>query len=449
MSTALGLAMQISANTAQLGTAVQDINKRLDQMADSGKKAANDLGVLKNLEIAKAFIAGITAVANGLMKAASGAKQLFNDSREAIDEIGKLSSATGLSVESIQQLQLVAAESGASTDRLAKSVVRLQAEIGVGATDVDKMNKKFEKLGLTYADLGKLSPEQQFERVADAVAAIEDPAERAAAVNQIFGTRGAQEFVNTLALGGDRIRELREEAAELGATIGDDAIRAVETMNDRLGRVAFAFDNIVKSVTTTLAPVVTKLTERLLATIKDLGVQNIGQFIGGALLTFADNFLAGLAFIVDTILAVADQIRKAIDLIPGVDLQTADEKELEALLKRQELAERLNTSTGRSRVSVGRQLQSAGGVLSDADLKRLAELQSGQGGLRESSQQFFAAARDGIKEGLSFLDAQPEADVAGQVAEGTATGNADFVAAVNANTRAQERNAAATVEIPR
>jgi methyl-accepting chemotaxis protein len=121
MSTALGLAMQISANTAQLGTAVQDINKRLDQMADSGKKAANDLGVLKNLEIAKAFIAGITAVATGLVRAASGAKDLFDSSRAAIDEIGKLSARTGIAVETIQQLQLVATESGSSTDALAKA----------------------------------------------------------------------------------------------------------------------------------------------------------------------------------------------------------------------------------------------------------------------------------------------------------------------------------------
>ena len=49
MSTALGLAMQISANTAQLAQAVQDVNKRLDEMGQAGKKAADDLGTLKNI----------------------------------------------------------------------------------------------------------------------------------------------------------------------------------------------------------------------------------------------------------------------------------------------------------------------------------------------------------------------------------------------------------------
>ena len=46
MSTALGLAMQISANTAQLATAVADVNKRLDSMGEAGKKAGDDLGTL-------------------------------------------------------------------------------------------------------------------------------------------------------------------------------------------------------------------------------------------------------------------------------------------------------------------------------------------------------------------------------------------------------------------
>jgi len=442
--------MQISANTAQLGTAVQDINKRLDQMADSGKKASSDLSVLKNIEIAKAFIAGITTVASGLMKAARAAKDLFDGSRQAIDEIGKLSSATGLSVEAIQQLQLVAAESGASTERLAKSFTQLQIEIGKGATDADKMNKKFERLGLTYDELANLSPEDQFEAVADAVAGIEDPAERAAAVNEIFGARGTRELTNTLALGGDRIRELRSEAAELGGTLSRDAVGAVESMNDRLGRVAFAFEKIVQQVTTFLAPAVENFANKILDVIKGLGVQNIGEFIGRALLTFADNFLAGLAFIVDTIISVADNIRKAIDLIPGVDLQTEDERELNQLRARQEAQDRRDSTSGRNRRGSALALDQLGGELSPAERRRLEELESGSGGIRATTAKFFGDLRAGIEDGISLVNAQPDApDVAGSVADGTAAGNAELVAAVDRNTEEQRKNATQTVNIPR
>jgi hypothetical protein len=51
----------------------------------------------------------------------------------------------------------------------------------------DKVNKKFELLGLTYEQLSKQTPEEQFYAVADAVASIEDPAQRLAAVTEVFG----------------------------------------------------------------------------------------------------------------------------------------------------------------------------------------------------------------------------------------------------------------------
>jgi hypothetical protein len=58
MSTALGLAMQISANTAQLAQAVADVNAKLDSMGEAGKKASADLGTLKNIEIGKIALGG-------------------------------------------------------------------------------------------------------------------------------------------------------------------------------------------------------------------------------------------------------------------------------------------------------------------------------------------------------------------------------------------------------
>ena len=454
MSTALGLAMQISANTAQLGSAVQDINKRLDQMADSGKKASNDLSVLKNIEIAKAFIAGITAVASGLMKAAGAAKDLFDGSRQAIDEIGKLSARTGIAVETIQQLQLVATESGSSTDALATAFGRLGAEIGKGAVEggADKVNKKFELLGLTYEELAKLSPEEQFYAVADAVEGIQDPAQRLAAVTEVFGQRAGQPLVNALQLGGDRIRELQGEAAELGGTLSQEAVSAVEQMNDEIGRVGFAFNNVLNQVTSALAPVVTAFADKIQEIIKGMGVENIGKFLAEALLTFADNFLAGLAFIVDTIISVADNIRKAIDLIPGVDLQSEDERFANSVRGRREaelLLEQEGLSVSR-RTALEQLLADRGGRLTDEERRRFDSIESGSGGIRATTAKFFGDLRAGIQDGISLINAQPDApDVAGSVADGTAAGNADLVAAVDRNTEEQRRNATQTVEIPR
>jgi hypothetical protein len=76
-TTALGLALQISASTAGLAKSVNDVNAKLDSMAEAGKKSAKDLAILKTIEISRALIDGVTALANVLSSAASAAKGLF------------------------------------------------------------------------------------------------------------------------------------------------------------------------------------------------------------------------------------------------------------------------------------------------------------------------------------------------------------------------------------
>ena len=46
------------------------------------------------------------------------------------------------------------------------------------------------KLGLRLSDLGRLSPDQQFELLADRISKIQDPAIRAATAMEVFGKTG-------------------------------------------------------------------------------------------------------------------------------------------------------------------------------------------------------------------------------------------------------------------
>ena len=271
-------------------------------------------------------------------------------------------------------------------------------------------------------------------------------------MTEVFGQRAGQPLVNALQLGGDRIRELQGEAAELGGTLSQEAVSAVEQMNDEIGRVGFAFNNVLNQVTSALAPVVTAFADKIQEIIKGMGVENIGKFLAEALLTFADNFLAGLAFIVDTIISVADNIRKAIDLIPGVDLQSEDERFANSVRGRREaelLLEQEGLSVSR-RTALEQLLADRGGRLTDEERRRFDSIESGSGGIRATTAKFFGDLRAGIQDGISLINAQPDApDVAGSVADGTAAGNADLVAAVDRNTEEQRRNATQTVEIPR
>jgi hypothetical protein len=408
MSTALGLAMQISANTAQLATAVQDVNKRLDEMAGAGKKAANDLSVLKNIEFAKLFISGIKIVADGLTAAAGAARQLFNDSRESIDALGKLSQQTQISVEALQTFGSVADEAGIGSQEFAKSLRRLTVELG--KADVDKDNA-FSKIGLDVQALKDLKPEDTFLAVADALANISNDAERAAAANEVFG-KGGITLLPLINGGADALKRAADEAGRIGGVLTQEQVTRVEAMNDRFTQVGKAIGGIINQVTAGLSPALEKVASQLLGVFEKYGGANIGKFLADSILKFADGFIASIQGLVSLVQRIGAGITKILAKL-GIDIRSDEEKRLAELDRRQQLAQRVENSTGgRDRVAASQLLRNAGGRLS---AEEQAELQ----GLRESLavsgqgvQNALAGVRDAIEQGRQAI-----ADSAAQSAD--------------------------------
>jgi hypothetical protein len=328
MSTALGLALQISANTAQLATAVQDVNKRLDDMGGAGKKAANDLSVLKNIEIARLFIDGIKLVADGLVTAAKSAKRLFDDSRASIDALGKLSKQTQISVQALQTFGAVADEAGVGSEEFAKSLRRLTVELG--KADVEKDNA-FKKIGLDVQALKELKPEDTFLAVADALANISNDAERAAAANEIFG-KGGITLLPLINGGADALRRAADEAGRIGGVLTQEQVQTVEAMNDRFTQVGRAIQGIINQVTVALSPALEKIASQLLGVFEKFGGANIGKFLADSILKFADGFVAAIQALVSTVQRVAAGVSEILIKL-GIDVRSDEEKRLAALEK--------------------------------------------------------------------------------------------------------------------
>jgi hypothetical protein len=417
MSTALGLAMQISANTAQLATAVQDVNKRLDEMGGAGKKAANDLSVLKNIEIARVFIDGIKLVADGLVTAARSAKRLFDDSRASIDALGKLSKQTQISVEALQTYGAIAEEAGVGSEAFARSLRKLTVELG--KADVDKDNA-FKKIGLDVQALKELKPEDTFLAVADALANISNDAERAAAANEVFG-KGGITLLPLINGGADALKRAADEAGRIGGVLTKEDVQRVEQMNDRFTQVGRAIQGIINQVTAQLAGPLDQIAVNLLEVFQQFGGQNIGKFLADSILKFADGFIASIQGLVSLVQRIGAGITQILTKL-GIDIRSDEEKRLADLEKRQELAERVERNTGRSRISVSRQLAESGGRLSAAEQAELSSLkeslaQSGQGinnaltSVRDAIEQGRQAIADSAAQASDIQTARTEVNV--------------------------------------
>lgn len=403
MSTALGLAMQISANTAQLATAVQDVNKRLDEMGGAGKKAANDLSVLKNIEIARVFIDGIKLVSDGLLSAASSARRLFDDSRESIDQLGKLSQQTAISVEALQTYGAVADEAGVGAEAFAKSLRRLTVELG--KADPSKDNA-FKKIGLDVQELKQLKPEDVFLEVADALAGIANDAERAAAANTIFG-KGGITLLPLINGGADALKRAADEAGRIGGVLTQDQVTQVEALNDRFTQVGKAIQGIINQVTAALAPALEGIAQQLLDVFNRYGGANIGKFIADSILKFADGFIGAIQSLVETVKIIGDGITKILANL-GIDVRTEDQKRFEELERRANLSASLQGNqrgiNPRARVSNQANLAALGGALSEQEAAELAKLRTRLSGSADFIQESLAQVRDSINRGRQLID---------------------------------------------
>lgn len=451
MSTALGLAMQISANTAQLATAVADVNKRLDSMGEAGKKAGDDLGTLKNIEIGKLALGGIKAVSGAfltLSKSVLGAvESIVSFGKSVADELDNLNDVaarTGVGVEALQAYGAAAKLSGTDVETFAKSIQKLSVNIG-NATD-EKSAKKFTALGIAFEELKAATPTEQFEMVADAMARISDPAERAAAAVKLFG-KGGIELGPLFSEGPGALAKMREEAVALGQVVSEDSIKAIAAMNDAFDKVWMTVKGITGQIVGELAGPIADIAADLLNVVKAAGPSQIANSIAQGLLDFID--LAGTSFL--NLAKFIDAFVRKFATILGIDMQSDAEKEVAALNRKEEGTRRtVNQGMFTSEVFTP-------GTLTEDEQRRRKELQqqieAERSGtvydvMRESLGSAVDKARAKLEERMN-QPTLPKSGTAAVVADQEATAGANTEQTKVLNEIARNTRPATTVELPR
>lgn len=210
---------KIPAKASGADSAVNALKRQFDNFASgvgigTGIAAAN-----KALEVMGQVIGAVTSVVSDSVQ-----KMLAYS-----DTMVTLSQRTGLSVTSLQALQVVAKASGTDIGSLSAATVKMEIALQKG-------DSAFKRLGLSITELRAMSPDAAFERVATAVGAIEDPMQRAAAAVAIFGKSGAE----MLPVFATNLAETKRLAQDFGLVLNEDMVNASEAFGDRLEQVGDA-----------------------------------------------------------------------------------------------------------------------------------------------------------------------------------------------------------------
>jgi hypothetical protein len=281
MATVLGLAMQISANTAGIRQGAKETSKQLQGIQKSAASAASSMKTLVAINVG-----GILAKA--FSSAAGAISGFVSNIRTSVDETAKLAARTGIAVEALQGFQVAAGLSG--VQNLEGAVQRLTISIGEAAQGSKTAQDALARLGLSFEELSVMAPEDQFRAVSAAISKLPSQAEKAAAAAKLFGRSG----VELLPLFASNLEEVEARAQRLGIILSGEQTGAIEEMNDALSLVYQTFEGIISQVTANLAPIVTAISEEFLSFVEAFqgfggeGGSGIADALTSGLLDFAE-----------------------------------------------------------------------------------------------------------------------------------------------------------------
>lgn len=230
------------------------------------------------------------AVAVAGAAAAAGLAVMVKAAIDSADSLNDLSKASGISVESLSGLGYAAEQSGSDMDSLAVGMKKLSS----ASYDAAKGNKAaadtFKTLGVNVknADGSLRSTEEILLDVADVFSQYEDGAAKASLAQDLFGKSGTQ-LIPFLNQGRDGIKELTDEAKELGVVVSTQTAQAADDFNDNLAKLKASTSGVGLSIASELLPSLVDVTGQIVEFIKQGdGVQRIASAIETAFKLIAD-----------------------------------------------------------------------------------------------------------------------------------------------------------------
>lgn len=203
---------------------------------------------------AATFTAGATFVANGLI-----------DLEGRVEKLGQLADKLGASFEFVQVLETAASRAGTSVDGLGTAFNKTLKSIAEARSGSKDAVEAFAALGISIDELENSTPEEVFKAASDALLAMDDPAQRAAAAMALFGKSGA-DILPTLKQLGPAAQDL----TRFGATLSDLDRRNLDELGDGFDDLVLAFQGISQSLILPFAGLAEGISEGLSAAIAGL-----------------------------------------------------------------------------------------------------------------------------------------------------------------------------------
>ena len=252
MATISNLVVEISAKTDKLKRQLEKSKLSITKFATNAVKKMAKIGA---------------ALALGIVAASAAVVKTISTVAKKIDNLAKTSSKLGIGVVELEKLRFSAELAGVSINNLDIGLQRMVRRISEAAVGTGAAQKALVELKLSAMALNKLSPDQQFAKIAEAMSKIANQGDRVKLAMQIFDTEG----VGLVNLFNDSLKETGLQFEALGLGISSFQAKAVESFNDSKTVLGAIFDDFLKKVTANVSPAFEAIIKAVVKTITKMG----------------------------------------------------------------------------------------------------------------------------------------------------------------------------------
>lgn len=281
-----------------LGSIILDVEARTQRL-ETQMKRANSVTRKYSLSMRKGFDGVSTAarriaVALGLIAVPAALVALTKRSLDAGDALAKTSDKLGIATEKLAGLHHAAQLNGVSVETFNMALQRMVRRVAEAGQGTGEAVKALEELGLNAKELSALSPDKQFEMVADAMSQVATQGDRVRLAMKLFDSEGVS-LVNVLRLGSDGLSKMQQEAEKLGLALNRVDAAKFEIANDAVLRLKEVFSGLGNQLAVQLSPLIAGVADAL----RDWGTAGEGM---GAKVSAAFEKVAGyLGVVLDTL----------------------------------------------------------------------------------------------------------------------------------------------------
>lgn len=254
-----------------LGDVVNGLTSKLGiQLPDGMKSSMNAMGSLDAQSLALA--GGFAAVAAAIVKAEKALISMTRETASNADDLLTLASVTGMTTDSVQELNYMADLTDVSMDRIKDSLKETTNKMQEAATGTGDAYEAYKalKVEIINTDGSLRSAQDVFYDTIDALGGIKNQTERDALAMDLM-SESAQELNPLIEIGSEKMQAYAQEAHDMGYVLDNDALKALQGVDDAYSRLQKTQEGAKNQLAVEFAPYLKEFYGDLTSGIKTIG----------------------------------------------------------------------------------------------------------------------------------------------------------------------------------